>query len=168
MCSTHPSLCPAHDCTLTVPCLTLGACRTHNPDCSVTQTAYDLLHNTTHPKYAGGVDAMDAAHMAALQANANGHLSTSASPVFNGSPNGSGDGGGGGGGGGASFGSSGGPGQPSTGTYSAGGMTGTLRPWTMPWQTGDRVTGGKMARAIHKGRTPTGAFANLDLAKANK
>lgn len=43
-----------------------------------------------------------------------------------------------------------------------------LRPWLMPWQTGDRVAGRHMANLVKSKRTPTGAFANLDLAKAAK
>eukprot|EP00201_Polytomella_parva_P018773 CAMPEP_0175071686 /NCGR_PEP_ID=MMETSP0052_2-20121109/19389_1 /TAXON_ID=51329 ORGANISM="Polytomella parva, Strain SAG 63-3" /NCGR_SAMPLE_ID=MMETSP0052_2 /ASSEMBLY_ACC=CAM_ASM_000194 /LENGTH=244 /DNA_ID=CAMNT_0016338901 /DNA_START=85 /DNA_END=819 /DNA_ORIENTATION=+ len=37
--------------------------------------------------------------------------------------------------------------------------------WLLPWQTGDRKMGKAMATAIRNRRTPTGAFADLDLAK---
>lgn len=42
------------------------------------------------------------------------------------------------------------------------------QPWLMPWQTGDRDLGRRMADAINNRRTPIGAFANFDLAKSNK
>jgi len=54
-------------------------------------------------------------------------------------------------------------------TYSAPSLqaTTTQKPppsWLMPWQTGDREAGRKMADAVRKGRTPIGSFANLELA----
>ena len=48
------------------------------------------------------------------------------------------------------------------------GSTGKRASWTLPWQTGDRTLGRQMADQVRYGRTPTGAFANRDLAKANK
>ncbi|KAG2445397.1 hypothetical protein HXX76_000019 [Chlamydomonas incerta] len=48
------------------------------------------------------------------------------------------------------------------------GSTGKRSSWTLPWQTGDRTLGRQMADQIRYGRTPIGAFANRDLAKANK
>eukprot|EP00798_Chlamydomonas_sp_ICE-L_P017548 gene17548-23872_t len=38
--------------------------------------------------------------------------------------------------------------------------------WAMPWQTGDRVAGRKVAMSIRSKRTPNGAFAVTDLPKA--
>ncbi len=60
-----------------------------------------------------------------------------------------------------------------TGSFAGGstgglGSTGKSASWTLPWQTGDRTLGRQMADQIRYGRTPIGAFANRDLAKANK
>mmetsp|Transcript_9225 Transcript_9225/g.19738 ORF Transcript_9225/g.19738 Transcript_9225/m.19738 type:complete len:247 (-) Transcript_9225:1017-1757(-) len=49
-----------------------------------------------------------------------------------------------------------------------GGGTRRSASWLMPWQTGDRAMGRKMADMIRKKRTPSGSFALLDLAKPNK
>ncbi|KAL6757987.1 hypothetical protein V8C86DRAFT_2609289 [Haematococcus lacustris] len=37
--------------------------------------------------------------------------------------------------------------------------------WLMPWQTGDRVAGRREADAVRKRRTPSGNFANQEVAK---
>lgn len=66
--------------------------------------------------------------------------------------------------------------QPQASAYRGGGITASVSTtersgtpsWLMPWQTGDRDMGRRMADAINSKRTPIGAFANFDLAKAVK
>jgi hypothetical protein len=42
------------------------------------------------------------------------------------------------------------------------------RPWLLPHQTGDRIAGKKLAKAVNAKRTPIGGFAVFDLSKAPK
>ncbi|GAX81318.1 hypothetical protein CEUSTIGMA_g8749.t1, partial [Chlamydomonas eustigma] len=48
------------------------------------------------------------------------------------------------------------------------GTTAPAAPWLMPWQTGDRKKGRTLADQVRTRRTPSGNFAIMTLAKANK
>eukprot|EP00892_Ulva_mutabilis_P005040 jgi/Ulvmu1/2908/UM147_0006.1 len=56
--------------------------------------------------------------------------------------------------------------QPKPEQQGTGGPGSSKRPWLMPHQLRDRNEGGKAAQSVNSKRSPSGGFANFDLAKA--